>query len=165
MRRAGASVVGAVAGGLLLGGCSPAELPLAAVALDAEGEPVVIVQPCGDDRIGPASLGSTPMRGKDPAGDPGTSWRQTSGTRIGSTTFRLFSPPRSFEAEKSGVQKMLPGRRYFVHIFGGRGGFDDYNVSVSFSPDDLARLKPGQVWADGRAMSRDDFDDRVGDKC
>jgi hypothetical protein len=154
-------VVGAVAGGLLLGGCSPAELPLAAVTLDAAGEPVVIVRPCGDDRIGPAQLGSGPMRGED----PGTSWWQTSDARIGSTTFRLFSPPGSFEAEKSGVQKMLPDRWYSVHIFGGRGGFDDYNVSVSFSPDDLARLKPGQVWADGRAMSRDEFGDLVGDQC
>jgi hypothetical protein len=34
----------------------------------------------------------------------------------------------------------------------------DYTGAVTFTAEDLAALKPGQVWADGRAMSLGEFE-------
>ncbi|MCI3273324.1 hypothetical protein [Streptomyces cylindrosporus] len=161
MSRRGVTAVGMAVGGLLLGGCSPAELPLAAVSLGEDGEPVAIVRPCGDDRIGPLHLFS----GAGEAGaDPGTSWSQTTDARVGRTSFPLFSPPGSLGVSTYGPQRLSTGARYYLDISGGRG-WDAYNVSLTFTSEDLAGLQPGQVWADGRAMSRDGFDDLVSDKC
>ncbi|MGI5458206.1 hypothetical protein ACQEWB_34520 [Streptomyces sp. CA-249302] len=161
MRRTGVAAVGAAVGSLLLAGCSPAELPLAAASLDEDGKPVVIVRPCGDDRIGPLHLVSG---AGDDGVDPGTSWFQTTDARVGRTTFPLFSPPGSLGVRAYGPQHLSTGAGYHLDISGGRG-WDAYNVSLSFTAEDLAGLKPGQVWADRRAMSRDDFDDLVGDRC
>ncbi|MEW2495224.1 hypothetical protein AB0942_17075 [Streptomyces nodosus] len=60
-----------------------------------------------------------------------------------------------------GRQALLPGLTYAL-AFHGSGG---YMAHVYFTADDLASLRPGQVWADGRAMSTKDFDALVDDKC
>lgn len=158
MRRRGA-VLGAVAGGLLLGGCSPADLPLAAVWLDAGGKPVVSVRPCGDDRVRRLSLSGSGDEGSDD-----TFWR-TAGAGTGAVTFPLFSPPRSWKADRGGPQRLLTGRDYWLSGTVGQGENVDYRIVVTFAADDLTLLEPGQVWADERALSRDAFDELVDDKC
>ncbi|MFE1311721.1 hypothetical protein [Streptomyces sp. NPDC058755] len=159
MKRRGA-VLGTAAGCLLLGGCSPACLSLAAVWLDADGKPVVSVRPCGDDRVRRLSLSSPE--------DPGTSddsfW-ETRDVRSGDVTFPLFSPPRSWNVDRRGPQQLVAGRTYWFSGSVGHGDSVDHYIVVTFSPADLARLKPGQVWADNRAMSREDFDGSLGDTC
>ncbi|MEV0522138.1 hypothetical protein AB0I66_01835 [Streptomyces sp. NPDC050439] len=55
----------------------------------------------------------------------------------------------------------MPGRTYSL----GFKASSSYQAHVYFTADDLASLRPGQVWADGRAMSTEDFAELVDDKC
>lgn len=153
-------MLGTAVGCLLLGGCSPAELPLAAVRLDAEGKPMVSVRPCGDDRVRGLSLSSL----EDPGASDDIYWG-THDARSGDVTFPLFSPPRSWNVDQRGPQRLVAGRNYWFSGVVGHGESVDYRIVVLFSSADLARLETGQVWADGRAMSREDFDESLGDKC
>ncbi|WP_181387190.1 hypothetical protein [Streptomyces sp. Act143] len=43
--------------------------------------------------------------------------------------------------------------------------FVDYVGEVTFRGEDLAAPAAGEVRTDGRAMSREDFDELVGDGC
>jgi hypothetical protein len=84
---------------------------------------------------------------------------------FGTTTFPLFEPPRSWRTEATGPQKLAPGRTYSLTFKVFEGGGVQYTGDLYFTAKDLTSLHPGQVWADDRAMSRDDFDDLVDDKC
>ncbi|MDX3780113.1 hypothetical protein [Streptomyces europaeiscabiei] len=42
---------------------------------------------------------------------------------------------------------------------------DDANGTVMFTTADLRRLKPGQVWADDRAMSLEEFEELAEKSC
>lgn len=95
----------AVTGLALLSGCTPADLPLAAVWPGEDGRPVVTLRPCKGDQASHLLL---------------VSWAED------------------------------------AYMDDGRGGVTD---------NPLASLHPGQVWADGRAMSREEFDALVADKC
>jgi hypothetical protein len=187
MRRRGVGVLGVVVGVGLLSGCSPADLPLAAVWLSEDGKPVATIRPCGGDRVTDVDLQSWETHESDGASDaahsPGSSsdgpasdgpaggvadsgWvTWSTPVRAAATTFPLFSPPPSWRAEAQGTQALLPGRTYALTFSGPRGRRDPYNAHVYFTADDLASLEPGQVWADGRAMSRDDFGRLVADRC
>ncbi|MFC7258057.1 hypothetical protein [Streptomyces lutosisoli] len=169
MRRTGVAVVGAVAGCLLLGGCSPAQLPLAAVWLNGDGTPVATVRLCGGDHGSRAELHSWPTShaGASETDAQDTGWGPEIGEQVevSTATFPLFSPPAAWHTEASGPQRLLPGRSYALDVAGPRSGWSPYDVWVYFTTEDLNRLKPGQVWADGRAMSRDAFEDLVDDKC
>ncbi|MFF4274812.1 hypothetical protein [Streptomyces sp. NPDC001536] len=164
MRRTGFAVVGVLAGGVLLGGCSPAMLSLAAVSLGEDGEPVVTVRPCGDDRVDSLTLDGIP--GERPVSyDPHrTAWQARSDAGIGDVTFPLFAPPRSWGVRPQGAQRLTPGYGYWLESGPTGGGFP-YRVVVSFTTEELAGLGPGEVWADGRAMSRGEFEELVGDVC
>ncbi|MFF6999829.1 hypothetical protein ACFY93_33545 [Streptomyces sp. NPDC008313] len=147
------------AGCLLLGGCSPPYLPLAAVSLDADGAPVIILRPCGDDEAHDLSLTESGSRkGTD------TYW-SASGAWAGDVTFPLFSPPPSRTTHREGPQRLVAGAEYALHAPVGDKTHNDYFIWLSFSTGDVRRLKPGQVFADDRAMSRDAFDDLVDDAC
>lgn len=66
-----------------------------------------------------------------------------------------------------GPQTLRPGRAYsleFAHLCG-NGRAVCYYGRLYFTSEDLASLRPGQAWADGRARSRKDFDALVADKC
>ncbi|GGN76022.1 hypothetical protein GCM10011579_056600 [Streptomyces albiflavescens] len=180
MRHRGATATGVLAGLRLLSGCSPASLPLVAVWPGADGQPVVAVRPCDGDHATGLRLSSWAADAyiEDPSGgvvdnpsstaSPGqvdTRWAVRSGVEIGRTTFPLFSPPSAWHAQRIGPQKLGPGRVYSLDFTGARQGWDPYDGRLGFTAADLASLHPGQVWADGRAMSRDAFDDLVDDKC
>ncbi|WP_158697171.1 hypothetical protein [Streptomyces hokutonensis] len=161
--------VGAVAGGVLLGGCSPAQQSLAAVRLDEDGTPVATVRLCDGDHGSRAELSSWPTKdaGTSEPLDQQTGWRPDFGTavEVSTATFPLFSPPAAWHTEATGPQRLQPGRTYALDVTGPRAGSDPYDIVVYFTTADLNRLKPGQVWADSRAMSQDDFDDLVDDAC
>ncbi|MFE0629452.1 hypothetical protein ACFW3D_21140 [Streptomyces sp. NPDC058864] len=132
------------------------------------------VQPCGGDHASNVWLSSweeevssgavsTPA-GAGEAADSG--WHMWSSARIGRTTFPLFSPPSSWRVETTGTQELLKGRTYALTFTGPRGSNGNtYDGHVYFTADDLESLDPGQVWADGRAMSRDAFRELVDDNC
>ncbi|WP_369249396.1 hypothetical protein [Streptomyces sp. R41] len=181
MRHGGLAAAGVLVGLGLLSGCSPAALSLSAVWLGRDGQPVVAVRPCDGDHATNLNLSSwaedayiedkknggvvpNPSSTASP-GQVNTRWSVGSGVEIGRTTFPLFSPPSAWHTQKTGQQRLLPGRSYSLHFMGARQSWDPYDGYLTFSAADLASLRPGQVWADGRAMSRAEFDDLVDDQC
>ncbi|MFK4148930.1 hypothetical protein [Streptomyces sp. NPDC004065] len=96
---------------------------------------------------------------EDPEEDSG--WEAWDATVHGRVVFPVFSPPPAWRVQTFGRQRLLPGRTYSLS-FRGSGG---YRAHVHFTVGDLASLRPGQVWADDRAMSEGDFDALVDDKC
>ncbi|MEW2626288.1 hypothetical protein [Streptomyces sp. NPDC048106] len=82
-------------------------------------------------------------------------------TNHGGAVFPLFSPPPEWRAHTFGRQELLPGRTYGLEF----RVYSSYLAHGYFTADDLASLRPGQVWANGRAMSTKDFDKLVDDKC
>ncbi|WP_330455934.1 hypothetical protein OIB37_03075 [Streptomyces sp. NBC_00820] len=187
MRRTAGAVCTVVGLGLV-SGCSPADLPLAAVWLNGAGKPVAEVRLCDGDRASNVSLrswgerefddvdlglgddtddagGSTATPSRTAGGDVEDSdWTAYARVRDG-TTFPLFSPPPSWRAEATGPQVLTPGRVYALSFTGSRQGWTPYDGHVYFTADDLASLRPGQVWADDHAMDRDAFDKLVDEHC
>jgi hypothetical protein len=173
------SVAGVVVGGVLLSGCTPAVLPLAAAWPGADGEPVVMLRPCEGDHAthlwllswpedayvddGHGGITDNPTSTASPGSDTG--WRAAPDIASGATTFPLFLPPSAWHVESAGPQELRPGRTYSLSFQGARKGWRPYDGSLFFTADDLASLRPGQVWADGRAMSRGEFGALVADKC
>ncbi|MET9901387.1 hypothetical protein [Streptomyces sp. NPDC006446] len=162
MKRAVVAVVGVVAGCLLLGGCGADIRPLAAVRLDTEGAPRAVLRSCGDDLIQALSLFGAPA-GTD-SGRNRSGWK-VPGKRHGTgAEFPLFSPPSAWRARASGQQRLVPDYTYRLGF--GKGEFNyEYTGIVTFRAADLAALKPGQVWADGRVMSLGEFERLAEDSC
>lgn len=176
----------------MVSGCSPPDLPLVAVRNGDDGQPVAELRPCeggdtlsgiglqswtpeeGEAAIEEASLGSVGSSSASQPAQAGTDnpdgsqahqedsgWETGGAKNHGGVVFPLFSPPSEWRAHTYGRQKLLPGRTYAL----GFHGSGSYMAHVYFTADDLASLKPGQVWADDRAMSTKDFTELVDDKC
>ncbi|WP_371576715.1 hypothetical protein [Streptomyces sp. NBC_01314] len=159
------AAVGATAGAVLLSGCVALELPLAAVTVDADGAPRALIRPCGDDPYeDPTLSGWAGSHEDEPSEDEAdtTVW-ETTGEWSGAEEFALFSPPASWKAETRGEQRLLPGHAY-TFIFYGQTD-DSANGTVMFTTADLGRLRPGQVWADDRAMSVEEFEKLAEKSC
>ncbi|MFD5034484.1 hypothetical protein ACFWM0_29350 [Streptomyces sp. NPDC058405] len=191
MRRMIAAVTGALCGAVLLAGCSPPRLPLAAVWLDG-GRPWALTLPCGDDPVNGVSLASWPDTEQEEPDRPDVSssptptssadalaawralhpgWTSESRHPLSRRPFPLFEPPASFEAEWSGPAEQAP-RPGYQYVLEFRSYDDDgflskgmYRGDVFVTTEELATLRPGQVWADSRAMSRDGFLELVADRC
>ncbi|MEO3974947.1 hypothetical protein [Streptomyces sp. CAU 1734] len=179
MRRVMGAVYAVSALGLL-SGCSPAKLPLAAVWMGEDGKPAGEIRPCDGDRaahvalrgwgtdesaVHPSARGeSDPDSSTTPAEGAEDSGWKTSGVHRGAS-FALFAPPPSWRVETTGVQAPAPGHTYVLGFKGPHDGWNPYDGEVHFTADDLASLDPGQVWADGRVMSRDAFAELVDEKC
>ncbi|MGW1214640.1 hypothetical protein ACWD5F_33945 [Streptomyces sp. NPDC002499] len=162
MRRSGVAVAGAVAGCLLLSGCGAIDLPLAAVGVDATGAPQAVLRPCGDDLIQGLSLVGAPADTESERNYSG--WR-VPGKRHGTDAgFPLFAPPSAWQARAVGQQRLVPDYTYEL-AFGKAEYNYEYTGRVTFRAADLAALKPGQVWADDRAMSLDEFEELAEDSC
>ena len=156
-----AALLGTVAGALLLSGCAAGDLPLAGVRVGADGAPYALIRPCGNDSYQGLALDGRPG-GVDEG--PVTSGWDAEGERSGDAGFPLFSPPDAWRARHRGAQHLVAGHSYrlaFGHYITG----DAYNGIADFSAEDIARLRPGQVWADGRAMSLRAFERLAEDAC
>ncbi|MDN3025075.1 hypothetical protein [Streptomyces sp. S.PB5] len=146
----------------LLSGCSAVDLPLAGVRIEANGAPHALLRPCGDDEyINPSLDGWT---GSAEDGTSTTGWEVDKENLQGDADFPLFSPPADWQARHLGAQSLLPKHRYSLR-FGHYITPDSYNGVVEFSAEDIGKLEPGQVWADGRAMSLDEFEELAEDSC
>ncbi|WP_141364052.1 hypothetical protein [Streptomyces sp. 6-11-2] len=156
-----------------------------------DGQPVAELRPCegsetlsgmgleswtfeeGEAAIEETSFGSVGTSSASPPAQAGpddpdegrahqdSGWEAWGATNHGGVVFPLFSPPPEWRAQTFGRQALLPGRTYAL-TFHGSGS---YLAHVYFTADDLASLRPGQVWADNRVMSAKDFDELVDDKC
>lgn len=153
-------MAGIAGGALLLSGCGAVVLPLAAVELDADGAPNAVLRPCGDDLIQGLSLAGAPADSEKNL----SGWR-VPGRRHGSDAeFPLFSPPADWHAKAIGQQRPVPAYTYQLAF--GKAEFNyEYTGIVTFRAADLARLKPGQVWADDRVMSRGEFEGLAAGSC
>ncbi|MEV6759011.1 hypothetical protein [Streptomyces sp. NPDC051214] len=148
---------------IMVSGCSPADLPLIAVRNGNDGQPVVDLRPCEEgETLSEAHLVSwTPEKGEATNDGKDSGWGAGAVKTHGSGVFPLFSPPPAWHARPHGTQELMSGRTYSLS-FKGSGS---YQAHVYFTADDLASLRPGQVWADDRAMSTEDFAELVDDKC
>lgn len=162
MRRMVCVLVGVVAGALLLSGCEAVDLPLAAVRMGVDGKPQALIRPCGDDRVDGLSLTGT--RAKDGSGPNLSGWRVPDTVRPGDAGFPLFSPLADWHARPSGTQAPVADYTYQLGFMKGESNYE-YSVILTFRTADLAKLKPGQVWADDRAMSLGEFEKLAEDSC
>ena len=164
MRRAWRTGTVALAAAAVLAGCSPPHLNLIAVYVGDDGKPWVMMAACGSDRIASAHVMSEAEPGAaPPAGlESGwVGWWTEAGARGG--TFPLFEPPASWHSKPMGEQRLLAGRTYWAQFRSPDDGV--YYGEAYFTEDDLAGLAPGEVWADGRAMSRGAFRKVRDDAC
>ncbi|WP_405730867.1 hypothetical protein OG885_14105 [Streptomyces sp. NBC_00028] len=170
MRRAGLVAVGVTVGGLLLGGCGPAHHSLIGVWLDTDGRAMARVRPCDGDQSGSVRLRAYPDEREGGRGRRGhqavNGWSAAALPALADTTFPLFAPPDAWHPDTVGPQRLLSNATYGLEFTAyEHEDFVDYVGEVTFSTDDLAGLERDEVWADGRAMSREAFDELVGDAC
>ncbi|MFK0154519.1 hypothetical protein ACIQVL_32280 [Streptomyces sp. NPDC090499] len=157
-----AAVLGTAAGALLLSGCGAIELPLAAVRVGANGMPHAVIRPCGDDRIEGLSLTGT--RARDGSGRDLSGWRVDGTLRTGDASFPLFDPPADWHARHTGTQRTVAAYTYRLGFMKGEFNYE-YSTTLTFRTTDLAKLRPGRVWADGRVMSLGEFEKLAEDSC
>jgi hypothetical protein len=162
MRRYVIAMVGVAVGALLLSGCGAVDLPLAAVQVGADGVPYALIRPCGDDRVQGLSLTGT--KAKDGSGPNLSGWRVPDTVRPGDADFPLFSPLADWHARPSGTRTPVADYTYQLGFMKGEYNYE-YNATLTFRTADLAKLKPGQVWADDRAMSLGEFEKLAEDSC
>ncbi|MFF9584193.1 hypothetical protein [Streptomyces achromogenes] len=162
MRHTGAVAAGIAGGMLVLSGCSALDLPLAGVRAAPDGTPYAVFRPCGDHGYQNPSLDGRPHGGDD--GPVTTGWDVDKEGLRGDTDFPLFAPPAGWGARHRGPRRLLP-RHHYVLRFGQYSGGDARNGTVEFTTEQVGRLKPGQVWADGRAMSGREFERLASDSC
>ncbi|MFJ3717681.1 hypothetical protein [Streptomyces sp. NPDC090057] len=158
----GSAVVATVAGRLLPGGCAAVDLPPAGVGTGADGAPYALIRPCGADaHQGPRQDGRPRGGGEGPV-TTGGDVRQEG--LHGDADFPLFTPPGSRRARHRGERRLLPRHRCepgFGHYATG----DSYNGRVEFTGERIGRLRPGQVWADGRVTGRAGFERLAAGSC
>ncbi|MDN3263121.1 hypothetical protein QWJ26_25570 [Streptomyces sp. CSDS2] len=162
MRHTGAVAAGIAVGMLVLSGCSALDLPLAGIRAAPDGTPHAVFRPCGDDGYRNPSLDGRPRGGED--GPVTTGWDAGQEGLRGPADFPLFAPPADWGARHRGPQRLLPRHRYVLG-FGQYTGGDAHNGTVEFTAEQVGRLKPGQVWADGRVMSGREFEQLASDSC
>ncbi|MDV9169858.1 hypothetical protein R6V09_06865 [Streptomyces sp. W16] len=154
--------MGVVVGCLLLSGCTAEDLPLAGVRLGADGAPHALIRPCGDDSYQTPSLDG--WAGGIDDGPVTTGWDVRKENLRGDADFPLFSPPAAWRARHRGEQRLLPKHHYSLR-FGHYITSDSYNGIVDFTTEQITALKPGQVWADDKAMSLGEFEKLAEDSC
>ncbi|KUM73854.1 hypothetical protein [Streptomyces griseorubiginosus] len=166
MRRGVVAAAGVVAAVGLLSGCGAEDLPLVAVRVDDAGAAEVVLRPCGNDRVLGPSLEGVPSDrfGQEDPGRNVSGWEAPGSRRPVDAEFPLFSPPGAWHVLPVGEQRLLSGHTYQL-AFGKDESNYEYTGLVTFTAADLARLTPGQVWADDRAMSLGEFEKLAEDSC
>ncbi|KAA6218816.1 hypothetical protein [Streptomyces filamentosus] len=170
MPSARATLLTAVAAGaaaLLLTGCSAAPAGLAGVSVAEDGTPLGVLLMC-HDHVDGAMLypDDAPEESREVTGD----WRHD-GPVTGFTTWPLMQTSGAPAAERwtprTQTERLEKGRGYRLAGWTEDGSWQA--VPVRFTPEDLARLKPGQVRYtvddEIRTTSLDDFRDRACDEA
>jgi hypothetical protein len=100
--------------------------------------------------------------GEERTEDNESGWDADGRNRV--TDFPLFSPPAEWRAKVSGPQTLRPGHDYKL-LFGDPDDSYAYAGIVRFRAGYLEGLVPGEVWADDRAMPREEFEELADDAC
>ncbi|AZK96095.1 MULTISPECIES: hypothetical protein [Streptomyces] len=173
VRRGIAALCLVIGVGLTAGGCSMPFKFLVAVWIGEDGKPVAEIRPCEGDRAYSLALGSRPDVEPATAGTPSgpvpdalreTSWHVGHRDGVTSAVFPLFSPPASWQVRARGPQELRPGYRYSLKFRSIEGRRSAYDARARFTAEDLAGLKPGEVW-DGDAVTRKEFEERAEESC
>ncbi|MFD4375237.1 hypothetical protein [Streptomyces sp. NPDC058486] len=166
MPSARATLLTAAAAGtaaLLLTGCAAAPAGLAGVSVAEDGTPLGVLLMCHDHvdgaKLHPDDL---PKESREVTGD----WRHD-GPVTGFTSWPLIQTSGAPSAERwtpeTHVARLEKGRRYSLTGWTEDGSWQA--TPVTFTPEDLTRLKPGQVRYtvddEIRTTSVDDFRDRA----
>lgn len=168
MRRVLSCALFVAVGVAALSGCSAELLPLVGVQLDAKRAPHVLLRPCGDDKIRGPSLRSVEARHAEGGGlldgENLSGWKVPREHAPGDVDFPLFAPPSPWAAVHVGDQELRADLAYQVAF--GKAEFNyDYTGRVTFRLADVEALEPGQVWADGRSMTREAFEELAEESC
>ncbi|QDY78656.1 hypothetical protein [Streptomyces qinzhouensis] len=159
--------------GAMVAGCTVPDKDLVAVWIGADGKPVAEIRPCGKDRayaldlrgrpdIDPATEG-TPS-GPVPDALEEMSWWVGHRDGVTAARFPLFSPPASWQVKTRGPQELRPGYVYSLDFRSNPGDRDMYDAGIYFTTEELASLKPGEVWR-GSAVSREEFEKTAEEMC
>ncbi|MEU2507841.1 hypothetical protein ABZ621_24440 [Streptomyces sp. NPDC007863] len=170
MPSARATLLTAAAAGtaaLLLTGCATTPAGLAGVSVAEDGTPLGVLLMC-HDHVDGAMLypDDVPKESREVTGD----WRHD-GPVTGFTSWPLMQTAGAPEAERwtpeTRTARLEKGRSYRLAGWTEDGSWSA--APVSFTPEDLARLKPGQVRYtlddEIRVSSLDDFRDRACDEA
>ncbi|MFE9040026.1 hypothetical protein ACFY9F_30980 [Streptomyces sp. NPDC012421] len=154
---------------LLLTGCSPTDPPagLTGVSVAEDGTPLGVLLMCHDHVDGAVLHPS----GRPPeSGETTGAWRHD-GRVTGFTSWPLLPTSGAPAAERWTTERettrLDKGRSY--RLYGGTADDSWSTVPVEFTPEDLTRLKPGQVRYtlndEIRTTSLDDFRDGACDEA
>ncbi|MFE5797968.1 hypothetical protein ACFQ8C_36050 [Streptomyces sp. NPDC056503] len=170
MPSARATLLTAAAAGaavLLLAGCTTTPAGLAGVSVAEDGTPLGVLLMC-HDHVDGAMLypDDVPKESREITAD----WRHD-GPVTGFTSWPLMQTAGSPEAERwtpeTRTARLEKGRSYRLAGWTEDGSWSA--TPVSFTPEDLTRLKPGQVRYtlddEIRVSSLDDFRDRACDEA
>ncbi|MEV5605802.1 hypothetical protein AB0L33_30645 [Streptomyces sp. NPDC052299] len=153
---------------LLTAGCSPPEHPLVAVGRAPDGDIRALLRPCSDeDAFGEVSL----LRDEDKGGratstDLGAWTARPPGSVTGEQEFSLFRPPPDWAGKARPATGLASGPHYYLSFDVEKSnGAVQYEAITSFTSATLAKLKPGQWWVAGEAMSRAEFRKQADDAC
>ncbi|MEW1548075.1 hypothetical protein [Streptomyces tsukubensis] len=173
VRRGIAALCLVIGVGLTAGGCSMPFKFLVAVWIGEDGKPVAEIRPCEGDRAYVLALKGRPVADPATAGTPSgpvpdalkeTFWQVGHRDGVTSAVFPLFSPPASWQVRTRGPQELRPGYRYSLDFRTVEGREMKYDAGARFTAEDLATLKPGEVW-DGGAVTRKEFEKRAEESC
>lgn len=158
---------------LLAAGCSPPERQLVAVGRGPEGDVRALLRPCSNATHMEEVSVQHVAEETDPA-DPefldGWSARPPRSV-TGEQEISLYQPPENWRGTAHPASELSEAGFYAVEFVIGRESTQDRSIVVeyrgigSFEAADIARLAPGQWWADGKAMSRAQFREHAGDAC
>ncbi|MFD6891309.1 hypothetical protein [Streptomyces sp. NPDC059957] len=145
----------------LLTSCGPPIRDLAAVHKDDSGRIMVELGQCGGSgRIVGVHAAGLPDDGGQVSWSPGREADQPG-------PFPLFAPPGAGNGEggRDGPQSLESRSTYIVAFEVLDGHRVLYRSSTEFRRTDIEGLRPDQVWANGKAMSRKKYRAYVKDEC
>ncbi|MGW0082658.1 hypothetical protein [Streptomyces sp. NPDC003393] len=152
-----------------LASCSPPQRELVGVRPTADGGAIALLRPCGEDRVASVDvLGSVISDDPEDPVEDLTSWEVRSPRSArGPEGIRLFHTPDGWMGDPAplGDQRLKATHSYSVDFVVASGGRVGYRGVVHFTPADLARLEPGQVWAGDRAMTVEEFRKHTDQEC
>ncbi|MER5485270.1 hypothetical protein ABT024_18860 [Streptomyces sp. NPDC002812] len=149
-------------GGGLLTACTPPTYDLAGVYKDDSGQIMVEAGRCSNE----GQISGFYLAGPPVEGEPSST--RTTGHVRGDThpgPFPLLAPVPGPDG-KPGAAPPLDAGSYYLrfHVLK-----DEHRVlyssATSFESGDIQALRPGQVWANDKAMSRDHFRTYLRDAC
>lgn len=150
--------------------CTPPQRGLIGIRPTVDSGAIASLRPCGEDRVASVDvLGAVIRDNPEGPSEDLTSWQVRSPRSVqGPEEIELFHTPDGWTGDPAplGDQRLKATHSYSVDfIVASGGGGVSYRGVVYFTAADLARLERGQVWADGRAMTVEEFRKHTDQEC